>query len=100
MPDQDQPAPTIVIAPPAAPETPGAPGSLLELAAASSATKPGWKTSEFAVKMLAMLMTAMYAGGVFTDDQVTKAVAIIATFTGALGYTWARTVAKKTGVGA
>ncbi len=58
-------------------------------------TKPGWQTSEFWLKLAALLLTAAYASGVMTDNTVLAVAGIAATILGALGYTVSRTIAKR-----
>lgn len=65
-------------------------------AAVTTIEKPGYKTSEFWLKVLAFLLTALYASGAIpTEGSTAKVVAIIATTLGALGYTVSRTLVKK-----
>lgn len=60
-----------------------------------AATRPGYKTTEFWLKLIAMVLTACYASGLIpTQGKVAAIVAIVATMLGALGYTVARTMAK------
>ena len=57
--------------------------------------KAGYRTTEFWLKILAILLTALYASGIIpTDSTTAKVVAIVATMLGALGYTVSRTLAK------
>lgn len=61
----------------------------------SANIKPGWKTTEFWLKLLAMLLTALYASGVIsTGSQAENVVAIVATILGTLGYTVSRSLVK------
>ena len=56
---------------------------------------PGYKTSEFWMKLLATLLTAFYASGVIpTSGTTSQVVAIVATMLGALGYTVVRGAVK------
>lgn len=56
---------------------------------------PGWKTTEFRLKVAAFILTALYASGVIpTSGPLATAMAIGATMLGALGYTVARTLVK------
>lgn len=74
-------------------ETPG--GQILT-ATESKVVKPGYKTTEFWLKLAAMLVTALYASGAIpTEGAATRIVAMAATILGALGYTVMRGVAKK-----
>ena len=58
-------------------------------------TKPGYKTTEFWLKMAAILLTALYASGVIpTSGPPAQITAIAATILGALGYTVSRTWVK------
>lgn len=57
--------------------------------------KPGYRTTEFWVKLAALILTALYASGVIPTSGTAAAVAAIAaTMLGALGYTVSRTWAK------
>lgn len=61
----------------------------------TTTAKPGWQTSEFWLKLAAILLTALYASGVIpTTGPLAQALAIGATILGALGYTVSRTMAK------
>ncbi len=60
-----------------------------------AATSPGWRTSEFWLKLAAMLLTAAYASGVMTNNTALAVAGIAATILGALGYTVSRTIAKR-----
>lgn len=61
----------------------------------SPTIKPGYKTSEFWLKLAALALTALYASGVIpTSGPVTQVAAIAATMLGALGYTVSRTLLK------
>lgn len=63
---------------------------------ATTTQTKGYKTTEFWLKVLALLLTALYAsGGIPTDGTTAKIVAIAATMLGALGYTVSRTLVKK-----
>lgn len=60
--------------------------------------KPGYKTTEFYMKLAAILLTAFYASGVIPIDGTwMKVAAIAATMLGALGYTVSRTMIKAAG---
>ena len=53
--------------------------------------KPGWATSEFWLKMLAILLTALFASGAIpTTGTAATVAAIAATMLGAIGYTVVR----------
>ncbi len=57
--------------------------------------KPGYQTSEFWLKIVALVLTALYASGIIpTMGPVATVAAIAATILGALGYTVARTMLK------
>lgn len=59
---------------------------------------PGYKTSEFWLKLAAVVLTALYASGIIpTSGNVATLVAIIATVLTSLGYTVARTFLKSGG---
>lgn len=56
---------------------------------------PGWKTTEFRLKVAAFILTALYASGIIpTSGPIATAMAIGATMLGALGYTVSRTLVK------
>lgn len=55
---------------------------------------PGWKTTEFWLKLAALLLTAMYASGAVTNNTALAIAGIAATILGALGYTVARAWVK------
>lgn len=57
-------------------------------------TKPGFKTSEFWLKVGAMALTAAYASGALTNNTALAIAGIAATILGALGYTVSRTMIK------
>lgn len=57
--------------------------------------KPGYLTSEFYLKLAAILLTAFYASGVIpTGGTAATVAAIAATMLGAIGYTVSRTRLK------
>ncbi len=60
--------------------------------------KPGYKTTEFYLSLVAMLLTALYASGAIkegSDASWVKAVASLAAALTALGYSVSRGMAKK-----
>ena len=57
--------------------------------------KPGIKTSELILGILAMLLTALYASHVIpTDGVVSQVASIVGTILTSLGYTVSRTIVK------
>lgn len=65
----------------------------------SPAPSPGWRTSEFWLKLAAILLTALFASGVIpTSGTVATVTAIAATMLGALGYTVSRSMVKSAAV--
>lgn len=59
-------------------------------------TKPGYKTTEFWLTLAAMVLTALYAAGAFSDASATgKVMALAAGVLGSLGYTVSRAIVKK-----
>lgn len=56
--------------------------------------KPGYKTTEFWLKLAALLLTAMYASGALTNSTALAIAGIAATILGSLGYTVSRTLVK------
>lgn len=64
-------------------------------AIATTPAKPGYLTTEFWLKVAALVLTALYASGVIpTAGTAATVVAIAATMLGALGYTVSRTLLK------
>jgi hypothetical protein len=57
--------------------------------------EPGWKTSEFWLKLSAMALTVLYASGVLTNSTALAIAGMAAAILGALGYTVSRTAVKK-----
>lgn len=71
--------------------------STVELAAAP--VKPGYRTTEFWLKIAAFALTALFASGAIpTTGPVATVTAIAATMLGALGYTVSRTLVKNASV--
>lgn len=61
--------------------------------------KPGWKTTEFWLKIAAFALTALFSSGAIpTTGPVATVTAIAATMLGALGYTVSRTLVKNASV--
>jgi hypothetical protein len=61
----------------------------------ATTVKPGYCTTEFWLKLAAVLLTALFASGVIpTTGTAAMVAAIAATMLGALGYTVARTMVK------
>ena len=56
--------------------------------------KPGYKTTEFWLKLIAMALSALFASGALTNSTAVQIAGIVATILGAIGYTVARTMAK------
>lgn len=68
---------------------------MTDTAPTPTSPKPGWKTTEFRLKVAAFILTALYASGVIpTTGTVATVMAIGATMLGALGYTVSRTLVK------
>lgn len=61
----------------------------------SKVVKPGYKTTEFWLKLAALALTAAYASGAITNNTALAIAGIAATVLGALGYTVSRGLAKK-----
>lgn len=58
-------------------------------------TKPGWKTTEFWLSLLAVLIGALLASDAIpTDSPVVKALGVVASILGALGYQVGRGLVK------
>lgn len=71
--------------------------ALLEakLDAVTSPPKPGFTTSEFALKVLAFVLTTLLATGWLpTNSTVAQLVAMASTMVGSIIYTWSRTSVK------
>lgn len=65
---------------------------------ASPVQKPGYKTSEFWLSLLAMLVGALVASDAIpTDSTVAKALGVVASILGALGYQVSRAYVKASG---
>ncbi len=65
---------------------------------ASPAQKPGWRSSEFWLSVAAMLIGALLAADVFpVDSPVVKALGVVASILGALGYQVSRALVKASG---
>ncbi len=62
---------------------------------ATTATKPGYKTTEFWLKLAALTLTALYASGALTNNTALAIAGIVGTILGVLGYTVSRTLVKK-----
>src|ERR1700742_341936 len=63
--------------------------------------KPGWQTSEFWLKVAAVLLTSLYASGVIPPTgSAAEIAAIAATVLGALGYSVSRALVKSAASGA
>lgn len=56
--------------------------------------KPGYKTTEFWLKLAALLLTAVFASGALTNSTALAIAGIAATVLTALGYTVSRTMVK------
>jgi len=60
----------------------------------SSPTKPGWRTSEFWLKIAATTLSALFASGLITGNTALAIAGIAAAELGSFGYTVMRTNAK------
>jgi hypothetical protein len=59
-------------------------------------TKPGYKTTEFWLAFVAMVIGAAFASGIFPAESAgDKVLGLAATVLTALGYTVSRTMVKK-----
>lgn len=58
------------------------------------AAKPGFRTSEFWLKLAAFALSAVFASGALTNSTAVQIAGIVATILGAMGYTVSRTLAK------
>lgn len=59
---------------------------------------PGWRTSEFWLKVAAIALSALFASGALTNSTALAIAGMAATILGALGYTVSRTLVKTAGV--
>ena len=58
-------------------------------------TKPGWKSTEFWLSLVAVICGAIVAGDVVSETStVGKAIGAVVSVLGALGYTASRTAVK------
>jgi hypothetical protein len=64
---------------------------------APTPTKPGYKTTEFWLSMLATLLTALFASGALTNNVALAIAGMAATVLTALGYKVSRTLVKTAG---
>ena len=58
-------------------------------------TKPGYKTTEFWLTTVAMLVGALMASGAFVEGPVAQGLGVVATILGGMGYSVSRGMAKK-----
>lgn len=65
---------------------------------APTPVKPGWRTTEFWLKLAALALTALYASGAVTNSVALAIAGIAATMLGALGYTVSRAIVKAAAV--
>ncbi len=56
--------------------------------------KPGWKTSEFCLSFLAMLLTAFYSSGLVVPPKIAGVIGFAAATLTALGYSVGRSMVK------
>ncbi len=59
---------------------------------------PGWRTSEFWLKVAAIALSALFASGALTNNTALAIAGMAATILGALGYTVSRTIVKTAGM--
>ncbi len=71
-------------------------GQLVETSATT--VKPGYKTSEFYLGLAAVLLSTLFAGGVFTSNTALSIAGMAASVLTALGYKVSRTVVKTAAV--
>jgi hypothetical protein len=65
---------------------------------ASPVQKSGWKTSEFWLSLLSVLVGALLASDALpTDSPVAKGLGLVASMLGALGYQVSRAMVKSSG---
>lgn len=70
------------------------PDSLPVPAGDPAPVSPGWKTTEFWLKLAATVLTLMYASGAVTNNTALAIAGIAATILGEHGYTVARSIVK------
>ena len=64
----------------------------------SPAQKPGWKTSEFWLSLLTVLVGALLGAGVFpVESPVVRALGVVASILSGLGYQGSRSWVKASG---
>jgi len=56
--------------------------------------KPGWKTTEFWLSVVAMVVGAIMASGAISNESVIQALGVVAAILGQLGYSVPRSMAK------
>lgn len=79
-------------------ETSPAAGTTTQTTTTTDPVRPGWKTTEFWLKVAAIILTALFASGVIpTTGTAAMIAAIAATILGALGYTVGRSLVKAAG---
>jgi hypothetical protein len=67
----------------------------IEKPAETKPARPGFKTSEFWLSTITVVMSQLYASGIIGDSSaVGKVAALVVSILGALGYTVMRTKAK------
>lgn len=57
-------------------------------------TKPGWKTSEFWLTLVAIVVGGLLASGLITSAPIMQALGALSSILGALGYTTQRGFVK------
>jgi len=69
-------------------------GGMQPIVSAVMTPVAGWKTTEFWLKLAAILLTTLLASGAITNDRVLAVAGMAAAMLGALGYTVSRTQVK------
>lgn len=64
---------------------------------ASPAQKPGWKTTEFWLSFAAIIVGALLASDLITNNAIVQALGVVASILGALGYQVQRGYVKASG---
>jgi hypothetical protein len=73
-------------------------GTTTQTTATIDPIRPGWRTTEFWLKIAAIILTALFASGAIpTTGTAAMVAAIAATILGALGYTVGRSLVKAAG---
>ena len=90
------PEPTPTPVPALVPDTTSAPGPATTSAPGPVPIKPGTKTTEFWLSVIAVVVSSLLASGVLHNETTIQIIGAVSAALTALGYTAARTVVKST----